>query len=105
LVFLFKLIEGAATSSFGTHVANIAGVPLPVVERADVVSKNFARQFKERMQVKQTKNMGRLPIEAQADFAFLYKAGLGLLVPPDNPVRRRQVLSGLRQTVQRYVKK
>ncbi|KAG5727213.1 DNA mismatch repair protein msh6 [Termitomyces sp. T112] len=105
LVFLFKLIEGAATSSFGTHVANIAGVPLSVVERADVVSKNFAQQFKERMQVKQMKNSGRLPIEAHADFAYLYKAAMGLLALPVNPVRRKEMLFGLRQTVQQYVKK
>ncbi|KAG6861406.1 hypothetical protein C0995_000535 [Termitomyces sp. Mi166 len=105
LVFLFKLIEGAATSSFGTHVANIAGVPLSVVERADVVSKNFAQQFKERMQVKQMKNSGRLPIEAQVDFTYLYKVAMGLLSLPDNPVRRKEVLFGLRKTVQRYAKK
>ncbi|KAG6917118.1 hypothetical protein DXG01_003784 [Tephrocybe rancida] len=104
LVFLFKLIEGAATSSFGTHVANIAGVPLPVVERADVVSKNFAQQFKERMQVKQMKDSGRLPIDAQADFAYLFKVAIGLLALPDNPVLRREVIAGLRRTVRQYVK-
>ncbi|KAG6815417.1 hypothetical protein H0H87_002062 [Tephrocybe sp. NHM501043] len=105
LVFLFKLIDGAATSSFGTHVANIAGVPLPVVERADVVSKNFAQQFKERMKVKQMKDRGKLPIDAQADFAYLYKVATGLLGLPDDPVRRREVIARLRQTVQRYIKK
>ncbi|KAF5379188.1 hypothetical protein D9615_005989 [Tricholomella constricta] len=105
LVFLFKLIDGAATSSFGTHVANLAGVPLPVVERADLVSKNFAKQFKERMQVKQMKDAGRLPIVAQADFAYLFKIASGQLPLPDNQVRRREVLAGLQQTVQRYIKK
>ncbi|KAG6810732.1 hypothetical protein H0H92_010562 [Tricholoma furcatifolium] len=104
LVFLFKLIDGAATSSFGTHVANIAGVPLPVVERADIVSKNFAQQFKERMQVKKKKNSGKLSIDAQADFAYLYKVATGLITLPDDAVRRREVVAGLRRTVQRYVK-
>ncbi|KAF8068932.1 muts domain V-domain-containing protein [Lyophyllum atratum] len=105
LVFLFKLIEGAATSSFGTHVANLAGVPLPVVERADVVSKNFAQQFKERMQVKQKKDGVRLPILAQADFAYLYKIAAGQMPLPEDPVRRKEVLARLRKTVQRYVEK
>ncbi|KAJ7929330.1 muts domain V-domain-containing protein [Mycena leptocephala] len=41
IVFLYKLVEGVATSSFGTHVANLAGVPLEVVERADVISKKL----------------------------------------------------------------
>ncbi|RDB29773.1 DNA mismatch repair protein msh6 [Hypsizygus marmoreus] len=106
LVFLFKLIEGAATSSFGTHVANLAGVPLPVVERADVVSKNFAQQFKERLQIRQDKTgNSRLPIEAQADFAYLYKVATGQLPLPTEAVRRREVLAGLRLTVQHYLKK
>ncbi|KAG6836841.1 hypothetical protein H0H93_002521 [Arthromyces matolae] len=105
LVFLFKLIQGVATSSFGTHVANIAGVPLPVVERADVVSKHFAQQFKERMQAKKMKNSGRLPIEAQADFAYLYKIATGLSALPDDLVLRREVLLGLKATVQQYAKK
>ncbi|KAG5654432.1 hypothetical protein H0H81_002621 [Sphagnurus paluster] len=105
LVFLFKLIEGAATSSFGTHVANIAGVPMSVVERADIVSKNFAKQFKERMQVKQMKDGGRLPIAAHADFAYLFKIVTGELSMPDDTVRRREVLAGLKQTVHRYIKK
>jgi len=47
---MFKLVEGVAESSFGTHVANLAGVPLPVVERADVISKTFAQQFQEKLQ-------------------------------------------------------
>ncbi|KAK0501656.1 muts domain V-domain-containing protein [Armillaria luteobubalina] len=54
IVFLYKLIDGVATSSFGTHVANLAGVPLEVVERADLVSKKFAQQFKERLEAKQS---------------------------------------------------
>ncbi|KAG5646336.1 hypothetical protein DXG03_003659 [Asterophora parasitica] len=105
LVFLFKLIEGAATSSFGTHVANLAGVPLPVVERADLVSKNFAKQFKERMQIKKKNDGMRLPIVAQADFAYLFKIASGQLPLPEDKVRRREVLTGLTQIIKRYAKK
>lgn len=53
LIFLYKLIHGVAESSFGTHVANLAGVPLDVVKRADLISKDFAKQFKEKLQIKQ----------------------------------------------------
>ncbi|GLB42318.1 putative DNA mismatch repair [Lyophyllum shimeji] len=105
LVFLFKLVEGVATSSFGTHVANLAGVPLPVVERADVVSKDFAQKFQERMQIKQLKHGARLPIVAQADFAYLYQIAAGQLPLPEDPVRHKEVLARLKQVVQHYVKK
>lgn len=106
LVFLFKLIEGAATSSFGTHVANLAGVPLPVVERADLVSKNFAQQFKERLQIKKAKDgAARLPIVAQADFAYLFKIATGKVPMPDDPVRQKEILVRLKETVRRYVQK
>jgi DNA mismatch repair protein MutS len=34
VVFLHKIVEGAADKSYGIHVARLAGVPRPVVERA-----------------------------------------------------------------------
>src|ERR1700691_1074012 len=65
LVFLYKLVEGVASSSFGTHVANLAGVPIEVVKRAEVVSEDFARQFKEKLEGKQRKSStARLPLVA-----------------------------------------
>jgi len=39
---LYKLINGVASSSFGAHVAHLAGVP-HVVRRAEV---DFAKKFK-----------------------------------------------------------
>jgi DNA mismatch repair protein MSH6 len=105
LVFLFKLVEGAATSSFGTHVANLAGVPMEVVKRADVVSKDFAKQFKERLQLKQKQDgASKMPIVARADFAYLYKIATGQDELPSDPVRQKQVLPMLKNTVRRYVK-
>jgi len=105
LVFLFKFVEGAATSSFGTHVAHLAGVPLEVVERADTVSKKFAKQFKERLQLKQKQDgASRMPIVARADFAYLYKIATDELQMPDDPVRQKQVLARLKNIVRCYIK-
>ena len=101
---MFKLVEGVAESSFGTHVANLAGVPLPVVERADVISKTFAQQFQEKLQTKKKHDASsRLPLVAQADFTYLFKLATGQLGLPENPVRRQEILNRLKQTVQRYV--
>lgn len=104
LVFLYKLVEGAASSSFGTHVASLAGVPAGVVRRADVVSKDFARQFKEKLEGKRSKAYGRLPLVAQADFAYLYNLATGKVQLPDNPVRQREVLRILKGAVKGYLK-
>ncbi|KAJ7090206.1 muts domain V-domain-containing protein [Mycena belliarum] len=104
IVFLYKLIEGVATSSFGTHVANLAGVPLPVVERADLISKRFAQQFKEKSSERQKKNaIGRLPLAAQADFAYLFGLGTGKIVMDADPMRRKEILVRLKKTVRCYV--
>ena len=39
IVYLYKLAEGIATHSYGRHVAELAGVPIPLLERADEVTK------------------------------------------------------------------
>ncbi|KAJ7197253.1 muts domain V-domain-containing protein [Mycena pura] len=106
MIFLYKLVAGVAVSSFGTHVANLAGVPLKVVERADIVSKNFAQQFKEKM-INNRKNdaTGRLPLAAQADFAYLLGLATGKIEMPADASRRKQVLARLKKTVLCYVQK
>ncbi|EED77082.1 predicted protein [Postia placenta Mad-698-R] len=103
LVFLYKLIGGAASSSFGTHVASLAGVPSDVVERADIVSKDFARNFKEKTDKKKDKVSGRLPLVAQADFAYLYGLAMGKDELPENRVRRKAILSTIKGAVRNYL--
>ncbi|KAL1746027.1 muts domain V-domain-containing protein [Schizophyllum fasciatum] len=105
IVFLFKLVEGVATSSFGTHVANLAGVPIEVVNRADVVSKAFAQQFQQRLQDKKSKDVAaRLPHFAQADFVYLYKLATGHEELPENEERKKEVLRRLKAVAKSYVK-
>ena len=41
IVFLHKIIEGGADKSYGIHVARLAGVPGPVIERAKDILKNL----------------------------------------------------------------
>ncbi|KAJ6618260.1 muts domain V-domain-containing protein [Mycena sp. CBHHK59/15] len=105
IVFLYKLVEGVATSSFGTHVANLAGVPIEVVERADLISKKFAQQFKEKLMDRRKDAAGRLPLVAQADFAYLVGLGTGKFEMPTDPARCREVLARLKKTVRCYVQK
>lgn len=44
VVFLHKILPGATDQSFGIHVAKIAGVPLPVIERAKDVLLNLEKK-------------------------------------------------------------
>ncbi len=43
VVFLRKIVRGAANKSFGVEVAKLAGVPNPVIERAKEISVNLER--------------------------------------------------------------
>ncbi|KZT62465.1 DNA mismatch repair protein Msh6 [Calocera cornea HHB12733] len=95
LVFLYKLIDGVATSSFGTHVASLAGVPTGVVERAEEISKDFAHQFEKKMA---NRRRSSIPIDLQADFAYLVKLGTGSAVLETDPVRAREVLAMIQRT-------
>lgn len=104
MIFLYKLIEGVAESSFGTHVANLAGVPFGVVQRAEVVSKQFAQQFKERLELKQKKNASaKMPLNLQADWAYLVKLAGGE-VKSDDRIKSREVLERLKDVVKSFVR-
>jgi DNA mismatch repair protein MutS len=41
IVFLRKIVEGGTDKSYGIHVARLAGVPRPVIERAKVILRNL----------------------------------------------------------------
>ncbi|KAG9048858.1 DNA mismatch repair protein msh6 [Tulasnella sp. UAMH 9824] len=89
LVFLYKLTEGTASSSFGTHVASLAGVPQSVVARAEAISIDFADKFQKKLEAKRTSN---LPLVAQADFAYLWKLAQGEIGVEGDPTRMRRVI-------------
>ena len=37
IIFLRQIIPGATDRSYGIHVAKLAGIPTPVIERANVI--------------------------------------------------------------------
>jgi DNA mismatch repair protein MutS len=41
VIFLRSLVEGAASRSYGIHVAKLAGLPAGVIERAKEILKNL----------------------------------------------------------------
>lgn len=106
MVFLYKLVEGVAESSFGTHVAKLAGVPDTVVARAEVISADFARTFKEKLEIKKTTSaVAKIPLVAQTDFAYLVALGRGEVQMPEDPFRRKEVLKMMKRAARLYLQK
>ncbi len=92
-----------ATSSFGTHVASLAGVPSSVVNRAEAVSKDFALQFQAKLAKKRLASTA-LPLTAQADFVYLFKTAMMESSHQDtNDPKRLEILRGLRAAAMKYV--
>ncbi|MBM3197711.1 MAG: DNA mismatch repair protein MutS, partial [Chlamydiae bacterium] len=44
IVFLRKILRGGTDKSYGIHVATLAGLPLPVLQKAQEILKNLERQ-------------------------------------------------------------
>jgi DNA mismatch repair protein MutS len=44
IIFLRKIVPGASDQSYGIHVARLAGIPLPVLERAKEILFNLEKQ-------------------------------------------------------------
>lgn len=66
---------------------------MDVVERADVISKDFARKFKEKIEGKRKSGVsGRLPLVAQTDFAYLCGLAFGKKQLPEDGLRKKEVL-------------
>ncbi|KIK25984.1 hypothetical protein PISMIDRAFT_676513 [Pisolithus microcarpus 441] len=103
LVFLYKLVEGVASSSFGTHVASLAGVPSVVVSRAEVISSDFAKQFKARIDGQKKLLASKLPLISYADFKYLLALANGDLHLPQDPYRQQQLLRRLKAAIRSYL--
>ena len=97
------MVDGVASSSFGTHVAKLAGVPDEVVNRAEVVSHDFAKQFKAKLDDRKKALSSKLPLVAQADFTYLLSLAMGNLKLPEDPFKQRELLKGMKQAVCSYI--
>lgn len=69
LVFLRRIVEGAADQSYGIEVAKLAGVPKEIVKRADEIleeieSKHAVTPVSKQVPKTQTDGFGSLPLES-----------------------------------------
>ena len=72
---------------------------MEVVKRAEVISTDFARKFKERMEGKRTSTV---PLAAQADFEYLLRVALGKL-QLDDKARGKEIMRGLKRAIPKYL--
>lgn len=77
VVFLHKIVPGAADKSYGIHVAQLAGVPAPVLERARVILRQLESDH--------TDDTGRTKIPARTTRRQKTRQ-LTLFEPPPHPV-------------------
>jgi len=47
VIFTHEIIEGSADKSYGIHVAELAGIPLSVVKRANQLNSGYAMEQKD----------------------------------------------------------
>ena len=59
IIFLRKLIEGGSEHSFGIHVAQMAGMPKKVVERAESILKKLEKSHGSEQMNEKIKNMAK----------------------------------------------
>ena len=78
VVFLHKIVEGAADKSYGIHVARLAGVPRPVIDR----SKEILAQLEE----EHVDASGRPKIARKQDTRRVGDIQLSLFGPVDHPL-------------------
>jgi len=84
LVFLHRIVPGAADRSYGIHVARLAGVPKDVIERADVILKT--------LEADHHKESGELTIPARKPRKKIHAAQMNLFDAESHPV-----VAGLRE--------
>jgi DNA mismatch repair protein MutS len=84
VIFLHKILEGAADKSYGIHVARLAGVPRDVLQRAKQI---LARLEQEHLDQDGRPKLARKRLRVGGDLQ------LTLFAPPENPL-----LNQIRQT-------
>jgi DNA mismatch repair protein MSH6 len=72
VTFLYKLVPGVCPKSYGMNVANMAGVPREIVDRAEVVAAKFEQSS--RLHDTLTANGSNVKIITQCDFVYMLKS-------------------------------
>ncbi|GBC01838.1 hypothetical protein RclHR1_04350014 [Rhizophagus clarus] len=72
VTFLYKLVPGVCPKSYGMNVANMAGVPREIIDRAEVIAAKFEQTS--HLHDTLTTNGSNVAISTQCDFVFMLKS-------------------------------
>jgi DNA mismatch repair protein MutS len=67
VVFLYKLLPGGADRSYGIHVAKLAGLPRPVIHRAEEVLEKLEAEARSPISPKRIAEAHQLPLFVTTD--------------------------------------
>jgi len=105
IVFLHRIVEGATSRSYGVHVARLAGIPRPVIERSRAVLEELQRGFERESR---TPQLSAKSMKDDAQLALFREPGAELLealetVDPDRitPLEALQHLQAWKQRFSR----
>lgn len=66
IIFLHKIVKGISDKSYGIHVAKLAGLPLSVIKRAEIMLQTMEKAPKEKKE-KKKQNSDQLPLLQMED--------------------------------------
>jgi DNA mismatch repair protein MutS len=64
VTFLRKIVEGGADRSYGIHVAQLAGLPRPIITRAEEILQDLEAQAREPQHLGATQRKGNAPMQS-----------------------------------------
>lgn len=73
ITFLYKLEDGVAEGSFGMHCASMCGIPMKVVEEAEVAAKKWEHTGKLTESLELAREGCWIPLGLQSDVAWLLR--------------------------------
>lgn len=103
LVLLYKILFTGLQSRPSGRISHIFLVLLEVVKRAHLVRK-ILRNNSQTLQIKQQHAPPKTALVGKADFAYLFKSGIGELKLPDDALRK-ETLMPLKDIARCYLRK
>lgn len=78
VTFLYKLEDGVAEGSFGMHCAAMCGIPMKVVERAEVAAREWEHTSKLKESLEIAKRGVWVPLGWCSDLSWVLRAADGV---------------------------
>ncbi|CAO3601033.1 unnamed protein product [Absidia cylindrospora] len=92
VIFMYKLTNGICEKSFGMNVANMAGIPKPIIDKATTIADTFEQTHKRNDSTTTKTTDLRLTPAVLADFTFLMTLATSTIPGPSSSQRQSRAL-------------